>query len=194
MTTMKAMRLHAYGGPEVLVFEEAPRPQAGAGEVVVRVHAAGVNPLDWKVRAGHVKAWLQHKLPLIPGWDVSGVVEAVAPGETAVKVGDAVYGMLDFERDGAYAEYVAARALILALKPNSIDFTQSAAVPLASLTAWQSLFEVACLQSGQAVLIHGGQAGWGTLQCSSPNGKGPRSLPRPLLPTRVSCGSWARMK
>jgi len=161
MTTMKAMRLHAYGGPEVLVFEEAPRPQAGAGEVVVRVHAAGVNPLDWKVRAGHVKAWLQHKLPLIPGWDVSGVVEAVAPGETAVKVGDAVYGMLDFERDGAYAEYVAARALILALKPNSIDFTQSAAVPLASLTAWQSLFEVARLQSGQAVLIHGGAGGVG---------------------------------
>jgi len=161
MTTMKAMRLHAYGGPEVLAFEEAPRPQAGAGEVVVRVHAAGVNPLDWKVRAGHVKAWLQHKLPLIPGWDVSGVVEAVAPGETAVKVGDAVYGMLDFERDGAYAEYVAARALILALKPNSIDFTQGAAVPLASLTAWQSLFEVARLQSGQAVLIHGGAGGVG---------------------------------
>jgi NADPH:quinone reductase-like Zn-dependent oxidoreductase len=161
MTTMKAMRLHAYGGPEVLAFEDAPRPQAGAGEVVVRVHAAGVNPLDWKVRAGHVKAWLQHKLPLIPGWDVSGVVEAVAPGETAVKVGDAVYGMLDFERDGAYAEYVAARALILALKPNSIDFTQGAAVPLASLTAWQSLFEVARLQSAQAVLIHGGAGGVG---------------------------------
>ncbi len=176
MTTMKAMRLHAYGGPEVLVFEEAPRPQAGAGEVVVRVHAAGVNPLDWKVRAGHVKAWLQHKLPLIPGWDVSGVVEAVAPGETAVKVGDAVYGMLDFERDGAYAEYVAARALILALKPNSIDFTQGAAVPLASLTAWQSLFEVARLQSGQTVLIHGGAGGVGHFAVQFAKWKGARVI------------------
>lgn len=176
MTTMKAMRLHAYGGPEVLAFEDAPRPQAGAGEVVVRVHAAGVNPLDWKVRAGHVKAWLQHKLPLIPGWDVSGVVEAVAPGETAVKVGDAVYGMLDFERDGAYAEYVAARALILALKPNSIDFTQGAAVPLASLTAWQSLFEVARLQSGQSVLVHGGAGGVGHFAVQFAKWKGARVI------------------
>ncbi len=80
------------------------RPQAGVGEVLIRVHAAGVNPLDWKVRAGHVKAWMKHRLPLIPGWDVSGVVEAVAPDVTALKVGDAVYGMLDFMRNGAYAE------------------------------------------------------------------------------------------
>ncbi|NIO07520.1 MAG: alcohol dehydrogenase catalytic domain-containing protein, partial [Deltaproteobacteria bacterium] len=83
-----------------------PRPQAGAGEVLIRVHAAGVNPLDWKVRSGHVKAWMQHRLPLIPGWDVSGVVEAVPPDVTAFKIGDAVYGMLNFTRNGAYAEYV----------------------------------------------------------------------------------------
>ena len=161
MATMRAVRLHSFGGPEVLVLEEMPRPQAGAGEVLIRVHAAGVNPLDWKVRAGHVKAWLQHRLPLIPGWDVSGVVEAVAPDVTAFKIGDAVYGMLDFMRDGAYAEYVAARTLNLAFKPNSIDHIQAGAVPLAALTAWQSLFEVAGLKSGQTALIHAAAGGVG---------------------------------
>ena len=103
MATMQAIRFHSYGSPEVMVLEEVPRPQAGAGEVQIRVHAAGVNPLDWKVRAGHVKDWLQHRLPLIPGWDVSGVVEAVGPDVTDFKIGDAVYGMLDFMRNGAYA-------------------------------------------------------------------------------------------
>jgi NADPH:quinone reductase-like Zn-dependent oxidoreductase len=161
MATMRAVGLHSFGGPEVLVLEKMPRPRAGAGEVLIRVHAAGVNPLDWKVRDGHVKAWLQHRLPLIPGWDVSGVVEAVAPDVTAFKVGDAVYGMLDFIRNGAYAEYVAARTLNLAFKPNSIDHIQAAAVPLASLTAWQSLFEVAGLKSGQTVLIHAAAGGVG---------------------------------
>jgi len=161
MATMKAIRLHSHGGPDVLVMEEMPRPQVGAGEVLIRVHAAGVNPLDWKVRAGHVRAWLEHSLPLIPGWDVSGVVEALAPDVTAFKIGDEVYGMLDFLRDGAYAEYVATRTLNLAFKPSSIDYTQAAAVPLASLTAWQSLFEVAGLKSGQTVLIHGAAGGVG---------------------------------
>jgi NADPH:quinone reductase-like Zn-dependent oxidoreductase len=161
MTTMQAVRLHAYGGSEVLVLEEVPRPQAGPGEVLIRVHAAGVNPLDWKVRAGHVKAMIAHRLPLIPGWDVSGVVEAVAPDVTAFKVGDAVYGMLDFRRNGAYAEYVAARPKHLALKPSTVDHIQAGAVPLASLTAWQSLFEVAGLKSGQTVLVHAAAGGVG---------------------------------
>jgi NADPH:quinone reductase-like Zn-dependent oxidoreductase len=158
---MKAVRLRSYGGPEVLVLEEVPRPQVGPGEVLIRVHAAGVNPLDWKVRTGHVKEWLQHRLPLIPGWDVSGVVEAVGPGATAFKVGDAVYGMLDFTRDGAYAEYVTTATLNLAFKPNSIDHVQAGGVPLTALTAWQSLFEVANLKSGQTVLIHAAAGGVG---------------------------------
>jgi NADPH:quinone reductase-like Zn-dependent oxidoreductase len=161
MATMKAVRLHSYGGPEVLAFEEVPRPQAGPGEVLIRIHAAGVNPLDWKVRAGHVKAWLQYRLPLIPGWDVSGVVEAVGPKVTAFKVGDAVYGMLDFTRDGAYAEYVTTATLHLAFKPNSIDHTHAAGVPLTALTAWQALFEVAGLKPGQTVLVHAAAGGVG---------------------------------
>ena len=161
MPTMKAVQFHAYGDPEVLVLEEVAPPQAGSGEVLVRVRAAGVNPLDWKVRAGHVKAWLQHQLPLIPGWDVSGVVEAVGPGVSAFKQGDEVFGMLDFLRNGAYAEYVVAETQNLALKPGSLDHIQAGAVPLAALTAWQALFEVAALKSGQTVLIHAAAGGVG---------------------------------
>jgi NADPH:quinone reductase-like Zn-dependent oxidoreductase len=161
MATMQAVRFHSYGNPDVLVLEEVARPQAGVDEVLIRVHAAGVNPLDWKVRAGHVKEWLQHRLPLIPGWDVSGVVEAVGPDVTAFKVGDAVYGMLDFRRDGAYAEYVAALTRDLAPAPRLIDQVQAAAVPLAALTAWQSLFEVADLAPWHTVLIHGAAGGVG---------------------------------
>jgi NADPH:quinone reductase-like Zn-dependent oxidoreductase len=161
MATMQAVRFHSYGSPEVLVLEEVPRPQAGAGEVLIRVHAAGVNPIDWKVRAGHVKDWLQHRLPLIPGWDVSGAVEAVGPDVSAFKIGDAVYGMLDFMRDGAYSEYVTTNIRNLALKPRSIDHIQAAAVPLAALTAWQSLFEVAGLAPWHTVLIHAAAGGVG---------------------------------
>jgi NADPH:quinone reductase-like Zn-dependent oxidoreductase len=161
MPTSQAVRFHSYGGPEVLVLEEMSRPQAGAGEVLIRVHAAGVNPLDWKVRAGHLKDWLPHRLPLIPGWDVSGVVEAVGHDVTAFKIGDAVYGMLDHMHDGAYAEYVAARTGDLVRKPRSIDHVQAAAVPLAALTAWQSLFKVADLAPWHTVLIHAAAGGVG---------------------------------
>ena len=176
METMQAVRFHSYGGSEVLVLEEVPRPEAGAGEVLIRVRAAGVNPLDWKVRIGHVKAWMQHRLPLIPGWDVSGVVEAVGPGVTDFKTGDAVYGMLDFLRNGAYAEYVAAGTGNLAPKPSSIDHNQAGGVPLASLTAWQSLFEVADLQSGQTILIHAAAGGVGHFAVQFAKWKGARVI------------------
>jgi NADPH:quinone reductase-like Zn-dependent oxidoreductase len=161
MATMKAVRFHSYGGSDVLVYEEMPRPQAGAGEVLIRVHAAGVNPLDWKVRDGHLKERMKHQLPLVPGWDVSGVVEAVPPDVTAYKIGDEVYGLLNFMGNGAYAEYVATQNQNLALKPKSIDHIQAGAVPLAALTAWQALFDVADLQSGQTVLIHAAAGGVG---------------------------------
>lgn len=161
MATMKAVRFSSYGSPEVLIPEEVPKVDPGEGEVLVRVRAAGINPLDWKVRAGHVKDWLPYRLPLIPGWDVSGVVEALGSGVTGFKIGDEVYGMLDFSRNGAYAEYVTAEPGNLALKPVSIDHVQAAAVPLAALTAWQALFEVAELSSGQLILIHAAAGGVG---------------------------------
>jgi NADPH:quinone reductase-like Zn-dependent oxidoreductase len=176
MATMRAVMFDSYGSPQVLTLKEVPSPQTAAGEVLVRVHAAGVNPLDWKVRAGHVKAWLQHRLPLIPGWDVSGVVEAVGSGVRAFKVGDAVYGMLDFTHNGAYAEYVATRTRNLAPKPGSIDHVHAAAVPLAALTAWQALFNVARLTLGQTVLIHGAAGGVGHFAVQFAKWKGARVI------------------
>ena len=162
--TMKAVRIHNYGGPEVLQYEDAPRPQPQAGEVVVRVHAAGVNPIDWKVREGEMKDFWPHKFPLILGWDLSGVVEEVGPRPATAgqfKKGDEVYSLPDPTRNGAYAEYIVVRESELALKPNSLYHIRAAAVPLAALTAWQSLFDTAQLQPGQRVLIHAGSGGVG---------------------------------
>src|SRR6476620_3414420 len=159
--TMKAVRIHRYGGPEVLQYEDAPRPQPQAGEVLVRVHAATVNPIDWNVREGHMKDLWPHKLPLILGWDLSGVVEELGRDAARFKIGDEVYSVTDPTRDGAYADYIVVREAELALKPNSLHHIRAAAVPLAALTAWQSLFDTAQLQPGQRVLIHAGSGGVG---------------------------------
>jgi NADPH:quinone reductase-like Zn-dependent oxidoreductase len=162
--TMKAIRIHNYGGPEVLHYEDAPRPEPQAGEVLVRVHAAGVNPIDWKVREGHMKDFWPHKFPLILGWDLSGVVEELGAGPAAAgrfKIGDEVYSIPDPTRNGAYADYIVVRESELALKPTSLHHIRAAAVPLAALTAWQSLFDTAQLQPGQRVLIHAGSGGVG---------------------------------
>src|SRR5438105_12376090 len=162
--TMTAIRIHNYGGPEVLHYEDAPRPQPQAGEVLIRVHAAGVNPIDWKVREGHMKDFWPHKFPLILGGDLSGVVEELGPSPAAAgrfKIGDEVYSLPDPTRIGAYADYIVVREPELALKPNSLHHIRGAAVPLAALTAWQSLFETAQLQPGQRVLIHAGSGGVG---------------------------------
>src|SRR5205807_8019063 len=155
---------HNYGGPEVLHYEDAPRPKPQAGEVLVRVHAAGVNPIDWKVREGLMKDFWPHKFPLILGWDLSGVVEELGPSPAAAgrfKVGDEVYSLPDPTHNGAYADYIVVREPELALKPNSLHHIRVAAVPLAALTAWQSLFDTAQLQPGQRVLIHAGSGGVG---------------------------------
>src|SRR6478752_8294075 len=162
--TMKAIRIHSYGGPEVLQYEDAPRPKPRAGEVLIRVHAAGVNPIDWKIREGHMKDFWPHKFPLILGWDVSGTVEAVGPGRAAAgrfKIGDEVYSVPDPTRDGAYADYIVVRESELALKPKSLHHVHAAAAPLAALTAWQALFDAGQLVSGQRILIHGGSGGVG---------------------------------
>lgn len=163
--TMKAVRIHNYGGLEVLKYEDAPRPQPEQGEILIRVHATSVNPIDWKVRAGYMKDFLPYSFPLILGWDVSGVIEEVGPnsaGAGRFKKGDEVYGGLpDRTRNGAYADYIVVRESELALKPNSLHHIRAAAVPLAALTAWQALFDTAQLQPGQHVLIHGAAGGVG---------------------------------
>jgi len=173
--TMKAIRIHNYGGPEVLHYEDAPRPQPQAGEVLVRVHAAGVNPIDWKVREGHMKDFWPHKFPLILGWDLSGVVEELGKGPAAAgrfKIGDEVYSLPDPTRNGAYADYIVVREPELARKPNSLHHIRAAAIPLAALTAWQSLFDTAQLQPGQRVLIHAGSGGVGHLAVQLAKWKG----------------------
>lgn len=161
MKTMKAMRIHEYGGPEVLKVEEAPRPAPGPDEVLIRVHAAGVNPVDWKAREGYLKERVPRSMPFIPGWDVSGVVEEAGGKTSRLNVGDEVYSRPDIVRDGAYAEYIVVRETEVALKPKTIDHVHAAAVPLAALTAWQSLFDEAKLQPGQRILIHAAAGGVG---------------------------------
>ena len=169
---MKAVRIHNYGGPEVLQYEDAPRPKPEAGEVLIRVHAAGVNPADWKVREGRFKQLVQHKFPLIPGWDVSGVVEKVGPDVSKFKKGDEVFSKPDTSRDGDYAEYIVVRESEVALKPKSLHHVYAAAVPLAGLTAWQALFDIGQLQPAQRILIHGGSGGVGHLAVQLAKWKG----------------------
>jgi NADPH:quinone reductase-like Zn-dependent oxidoreductase len=162
MDNMKAIRIHQYGGPEVLVFEDAPRPVPGLGEVLIRVHAAGVNPVDWKIRAGYMKEFRPYTFPLILGWDLSGVVEAIGPDAGKFKVGDEVYSRPDISRNGAYAEYIAVKESEAAFKPRSIDHIHAAAIPLACLTAWQAIFDTAGLSAGQKILIHAAAGGVGS--------------------------------
>jgi NADPH:quinone reductase-like Zn-dependent oxidoreductase len=158
---MKAMRIHSYGGPEVLRFEDAPEPKPNPGDVLVQVHAAGINPVDWKIRQGYRKEMLNHALPLILGWDFSGVVKSAGTDAVRFKPGDQVFCRPDIMRNGAYAEYIVVREKELALKPRSLDHVYSAAVPLACLTAWQSLFDAAHLSTRQKVLIHAAAGGVG---------------------------------
>ena len=172
MKTMKAVSIYSYGGPDVLVYEDAPRPHPADGEVLVRVHAAGINPVDWKIREGHLKDMLHHTFPLVLGWDVSGVVEAVGSGLTRIKAGDEVFSRPDIMRDGAYAEFIVIRESEVALKPKSIDHLHAAALPLGGLTGWQTLFDAGGLQPGQRVLIHAAAGGVGHLAVQLAKWKG----------------------
>ncbi|MEV5501930.1 NADP-dependent oxidoreductase [Nonomuraea fuscirosea] len=158
---MRAVTIEEFGGPDVLTVQDVARPEPLPTEVLVRVHAAGVNPVDWKTRVGHGMAGLQ-TFPLILGWDVSGVVEEVGFGVTTLAPGDEVYSMPWFPRAaGAYAEYVTAPARQWARKPATLDHVHAAAVPLAALTAWQALVDTARVQAGQRVLITAAAGGVG---------------------------------
>jgi NADPH2:quinone reductase len=171
--TMKASRIHSFGDRRKLVYETAPRPRPGDGEILVRVHAAGVNPVDWKTRQGLGVAETLPAFPVVLGWDVSGVVAAAGKGAMRFREGDEVYGMIRFPgMGGAYAQYATAPAGHLASKPASVDHIQAASVPLAALTAWQALFDVADLQPGQRVLIHAAAGGVGHLAVQLAKWKG----------------------
>lgn len=159
---MRAVTQRSFGGPEVLEVTEVDRPEPIPSEVLVRIHASAVNPVDAMIRSGAFP--LLGEPPFILGWDISGVVEQVVPGVTRFQVGDEVYGMPFFPRAaGAYAEYLAVPSRQLARKPVSIDHEHAAALPLTGLTAWHSLVDTAQVQTGQRVLIHGGGGGVGHL-------------------------------
>ncbi|RSS46137.1 NADP-dependent oxidoreductase [Streptomyces sp. WAC08241] len=159
---MRAVVVERWGGPESLVERDVERPEPGLNEVLVRVHAAGVNPVDWKTRAsGALIGW--GSVPAV-GWDVSGTVEAVGPGVGHLRPGDEVFGMPLFPRQaGAYAEYVVAPARHLAPKPASLTHVEAAALPLAGLTAWQALVDAADVRPGERVLVHAAAGGVGHL-------------------------------
>ena len=167
--TMMAVRVHAFGAPEALVYEEVPRPDPEPGEVLIRVHAAGVNPADLYARGGFANIpeamRPQLNLPFAPGSDVSGVVTAVAPGVTSWAEGDAVFGLVRFPQlnngGRAYAEYATAPASDLARKPDGIDHVEAAGVPMAALTAYQIIFDHVGLEPGRTVLVNGAAGGVG---------------------------------
>ena len=157
---MKALAIRRYKAPMEMM--ELPRPEPGPGELLVRVRAAGVNPLDHKIRDGAVKVLLPFSFPLTLGTDLAGDVAAIGPGVTRFKPGDAVYARLDNDRIGAVAEFAVVRESAAAKKPARLDYVQAASLPLVGLTAWQALVELARLRAGQKVLIHAGSGGVGT--------------------------------
>jgi len=159
---MKAVRMHTRAGPEALVYEDAPNPKIGPEDALVKVHAAGITPTEFTWNSTFTAISKKSRLPIIPAFEVAGTVEKVGSDVSELAEGEAVYGLLDFWRDGAAAEYVAARATDLAPMPRSLSFAYAAAIPLSALTAWQSLFDYAKLSRGDTVLIHGAGGGVGT--------------------------------
>ena len=173
-SSMKAIVINQSGGPEVLKYEDAPRPQPKGDEILIRIMAAAVNPVDVAIREGHFGGG--GGFPFIPGMDVAGVVEQVGTKVTEFKKGDAVYAYLSFEEQGGYAEFVVTKENHAALKPKSIDFEHAAAVPLAATTAWQALVDKAGLKADQTVLIHGGSGGVGTFAVQIAKARGAKVI------------------
>ncbi len=159
---MRALVLSHYGGPEHTALTDVPQPSPRAGEILVRVHAAGLNPVDFKTRAGALKVIQRYPLPIVMGNELSGVVEVVGPGVTRFAKGDRVFARVDKHIMGAFAEYAVVHADHAALMPASLDFPSAAGVPLAALTALQALRDELHLSHGQHVFIPGGAGGVGT--------------------------------
>jgi NADPH:quinone reductase-like Zn-dependent oxidoreductase len=171
---MAAVVIRQFGGPEVLRVEEVPRPSPGPGEILVRVHAAAINPVDTQARAHGDRSVAHVRLPYVPGFDVSGVVAEVGEGVTRFAPGDAVYAMLHLRRGGAYAEYAIVLDAEAAPKPARASHAEAASLPLVALTAWQALFDTADLQPGETVLIHAGAGGVGSVAVQLAKWRGAR--------------------
>src|SRR5438876_5599322 len=171
---MKAVVADEYGGPEVLKFEDVPRPEPKENEALVHVIASGVNPADPLTLSGKYAKEFGTHLPLIPGYDIAGIVEKTGANITKLKAGDAVYGYPTF--GGGWAQYVTVKEWEVAAKPKSLNFVEAAAVPMGALTAWQSLADVAKLQPGQTILIHGGSGGVGSFAIQIAKARGARVI------------------
>lgn len=170
---MKAVRIHQFGGPQAMNLEEIERPVPAPDEILVKVYASGVNPVDVVVREGK-DATLRYNLtlPMTLGWDVAGTVEEWGEEVTGFQKGDAVYGVPNFPGDGSYAEYCAAKATRFAHKPRSLSFNEAAGIPLAALTAWTGIFEYGKLQAGQRILIQGASGSVGSFALQFAKAKG----------------------
>jgi NADPH:quinone reductase-like Zn-dependent oxidoreductase len=159
---LKAVRIHNHGDSSVLIYEDAPVPSILPDEVLIKVHSAGVNPVDWKIRMGHGDYRNAFDFPLILGWDVVGTIESVGPLIKKFKAGDVVFARPEPIRNGTYAEYVAVRGFELAYAPSYIPLEDAAGIPLASQTAWMAIFEKGNLQRNQRILIHGASGAVGS--------------------------------
>src|SRR5437764_4600774 len=171
---MKAVVAHEYGAPEMLKFEEVPRPEPKEDEALVRAIASGVNPADPLTLSGKYALEFGTHLPLIPGYDIAGVVEKVGAKITNLKAGDAVYGYPTF--GGGWAEFVTVKEWEVAAKPKTLTFAEAAAVPMCALTAWQALVDTAQLQAGQTILIHGGSGGVGSFAVQIAKARGAKVI------------------
>jgi NADPH:quinone reductase-like Zn-dependent oxidoreductase len=176
MPTMKAIVIHQYGEPDVLKYEDAPRPEPKENQILVRVIAAGVNPVDGAARSEKYAKFFGITLPFIPGYDIAGVVEKTGAKVTKFKAGDSVYAYIGLGEGGGYAQYAVVTEEEAAPKPKSLTYESAAAVPVVALTAWQALIDTAKLSAGQTVLIHGGSGGVGSFAIQIAKARGAKVI------------------
>ena len=174
--TMKAVVIHEYGGPEVLKYEDIPRPEPKDDQLLIRVIAAGVNPVDGMIRSGMFDNDGNRAFPIILGGDVAGIVEKVGSKIKKFKAGDPVFAYVSLDNSGGYAQYALVTEREAASKPKSLTYVEAAAVPIVAMTAWQALVDTAKLSAGQTVLIHGGSGGVGSFAIQIAKARGAKVI------------------
>jgi NADPH:quinone reductase-like Zn-dependent oxidoreductase len=174
--TMKAVVIHEYGGPDVLKYEDIPRPEPKDDQLLIRVIAAGVNPVDGMIRSGMFDREGSRAFPIILGGDVAGVVEKVGSKVTKLKAGDPMFAYVSLDNSGGYAQYALVPEREAAPKPKSLTYVEAAAVPIVAMTAWQALVDTAKLSAGQTVLIHGGSGGVGSFAIQIAKARGAKVI------------------
>lgn len=173
---MKAVRIHNFGDVHMLHHDEIEMPTIENHEVLIKVVATAVNPVDWRVRDGYLKEMVPHQLPLTLGWDVAGTIYQVGSAVRHLNIGEPVYALADISRDGAYAEYIAVNAASVAAKPRTLSFAAAAALPLVGITAWEAVINKANIRKGQTILIHAGAGGVGSMAVQLAHWRGARVI------------------